>query len=406
MKLLDVTEFYSPSGGGVRTYLTEKCRWLATHSDWEHVVVVPGSEDVETQWAASRVHVLRGPPVPASPGYHFLIAGRRLAELVRRERPDVIEVGSPYLAPWLARRAARGAGVRVSLVAFVHENPRLYARRLPWVVRAPLDAFLSMYLRTAHANVDLAVAAGAENLAGLGVVSTAVVPLGVDTELFHPRQRDPAWRSEIGAAPDQRVVLYVGRLSAEKGLGVPLATLDEVFGATGALLVLIGEGHLRPKLERTARVRPDALRVLPFELDRARLARAVASADLFLAPCPFETFGLAALEAMASGLPVVGVDAAGIGRLLAGEGGEGGGADWGRTYRVGDAADCARATRELLASDIAGAGRRARAEAVERYSWDRTFTELFGLYRRLAHQPAGASRANSSAPSAAPSISV
>jgi alpha-1,6-mannosyltransferase len=401
VKLLDVTEFYSATGGGVRTYLAEKCRWLATGSDWEHVVVVPASRDAQTRWAASRVHLLRGPPVPASPGYHFLLAGRKLAELVRRERPDVIEVGSPYLAPWLARRAARQTGVQARVVTFVHEDPRLYARRLPWLLRAPLDALLAAYLRAAHANVDLAVAAGAESFSGLGVKDTAVVSLGVDTDVFHPRRRDAQWRVEVGATSGQPVLLYAGRLSAEKGLGVPLDALDEIHQATGARLVLIGEGHLRPKLERAARARPDALRVLPFERDRARLARAYASADLCFAPCPYETFGLAALEAMASGLPVVGVAAGGIGRLL-----DGAEREWGRTYRVGDAYDCARATRELLATDVAAAGRGARAAALRHYRWDRTFTELFGLYRRLVLQPAGASRTNSNTPSAAPSISV
>jgi glycosyltransferase involved in cell wall biosynthesis len=79
---------------------------------------------------------------------------------------------------------------------------------------------------------------------------------------------------------------------------------------------------------------------------------------------------------MASGLPVVGVAAGGIGRLLFG-------ADWGRTYRAGDAADCARAVLELAALDLRELGGRARAAAVASYGWDRTFSELVGLYRRL-----------------------
>ena len=368
MKLLDVTEFYSPTGGGVRTYLTEKCRWLATRSraEWEHVVVVAGPRDAEMRWARSHVYALSGPAVPASPGYHFLVAARKLAAIVRRERPDVIEVGSPYLAPWLARRAARDSGAR--LVAYVHENPRLYARRAAGLV--------TRYLRAAHRGFHLAVAASEANLSGLGVPRTAVIPLGVDTELFHPARRDPAWKGEVGANAGQAVALYVGRLSAEKGLDVVLAALPEIHAVTGARLVLIGEGHLRRRLERAARAQPGMLAVLPFESDRARLARAYASADLFLAPCPYETFGLAALEAMASGLPVVGVDSAGIGRLLTD-------ADWGRLYRVGDARECSRAVRELLALDLPALGRRARTVVEERYGWGRTFGELFALYADL-----------------------
>ena len=366
MKLLDVTEFYSPQGGGVRTYLAEKARWLAPRHDVQHVIVVPSNRTAVDQWERSRAYLVRGPAVPASPGYHFLVAARSVADIVRREQPDVIEVGSPYFAPWLARRAARGT--RARLVAFVHENPRLYAGRAAGLV--------ARYLRAAHSGFDLAVAAGADNLVGLGVPRTAVVPLGVDTALFHPARRDPGWKPEIGAAAEQSVALYVGRLSAEKGLNLVLDALPALHAVTRVRLVLIGEGHLRRRLERAARRRPEMLTVLPFEPDRARLARAYASADLFVAPCPYETFGLAALEAMASGLPVVGVGAAGIGRLLER-------ADWGRTYRVGDAGDCARALRELLALDLRAAGRRARAVAVERYGWDRTFSDLLALYEEL-----------------------
>ena len=387
MKLLDVTEFYSPRGGGVRTYLLEKARWLASRADVEHTIAVPADRTETTVWERSRVHLLRGPGVPASPGYHFLIAGRQLARIVERERPDVIEVGSPYVAPWLVRRATRGTAAR--LVAFVHENPRLYA--------GALAAPVGVYLRAAHRDFDLAVAASPDNLGGLGVARTAVVPLGVDTTTFHPARRDPAWRAAIGAAPGQPVALYVGRLSAEKGLDVVLEAAPEIHRTTGTRIVLIGEGHLRRRLEAAARAQPDVLRVLPFEPDRARLARAYSSADLFLAPCRFETFGLAALEAMASGLPVVGVAAAGIGRLLDG-------ADWGRTYRAGDAGDCARAVCDLVALDLAAAGRRARACAVARYGWERTFSELLELYRGLLARDAAS--ASSRAPSAAGTMSV
>jgi alpha-1,6-mannosyltransferase len=396
MKLLDVTEFYSPRGGGVRRYLIEKARWVATQRDLEHVVVIPSDRDAVTQWERSRVYLVRGPGVPASPGYHFLIAARKLTAIVRDVRPDVIEVGSPYLAPWLMRAAARGTSAR--LAAFVHENPRLYLARRAQPARAVFDRFLARYLRAAHRGFDLLVAASSDNFFAADVASRAVIPLGVDSELFHPLRRDPAWRHEVGALPPQCVALYVGRLSAEKGLDTLLEALPEIHRATGLRLVMIGAGHLYARLEGLSRRLPEMLTVLPFEELGVRLARAYASADLFLAPCPYETFGLAALEAMASGLPLVGVRAAGIGRLLSD-------ADWGRTYRPGDPSDCARAVSELAATDLRAAGRRARDVAVSRYSWDRTFTELFALYRRLLDS-ASELRANKATPSTALSINV
>ena len=405
MKVLDVTEFYSPLGGGVRTYLTEKARWLAARSDVEHVIVVSSDRDELEWWHRSRVYRVRGPGVPASPGYHLLLSRGKLAAIVRRERPDIIEIGSPYLAPWLVRRAVRGLSAR--LVGFLHEDARtLYVEHVlswaPQPVRALAGWLLSRYLRAAHSGFDLGVAAtprGGETLAAFGVREIATVPLGVDTELFHPARRDPAWKTEVGASPQQPVALYVGRFSTEKCLDVVLEALPAVHDVTGLRLVLIGEGHRRKRFERLARGRPEMLAVLPFEPDRVRLARAYASADLFIAPCPYETFGLAAIEAMASGLPVVGVAAAGIGCLLDG-------VEWGRTYRAGDGRDCARAVRELLQSDPREAGRRARAAAVARYSWERTFGELLALYRRVVQCRPSQPRPKSSPPSAAPSKSV
>ena len=404
MKLLDITEFYSPEGGGVRTYLAAKARWLGTQPDIEHVMVLSAGSDGFEQWGRTRVHLVRGPSVPASPGYHFLLSARKLSAIFERERPDVIELGSLYLAPWLVRRAARG--LRARLVAFLHEDTRaIYTgHALGWaprVVRSLADRLVARYLTAALRDCDLAVAAtaaGARTLAALGVAETAVVPLGVDTALFRPDARDPTWKTGVGASPEQPVALYVGRLSTGKCLRVVVAALPRIHAATGLKLVLIGAGHQRRWLERWSRAHPGMLSVLPYEPDRRRLARAYASADLCIAPGPYETFGLAAVEAMASGLPVVGVGAGAIGELLHG-------ADWGVTYRAGDAADCARAVGAMLAAG-AQAGVRARAVACERYSWDRTFTSLAERYRRMVQRWPSPPRANRTAPSAAPRISV
>jgi alpha-1,6-mannosyltransferase len=117
------------------------------------------------------------------------------------------------------------------------------------------------------------------------------------------------------------------------------------------------------------------LAVLPYERDRAGLARALASADLYVAPFAMETFGLAAVEAMACGLPVVGVGSGAIADLLAQ-------AEWGRMFAPGEAADFARATQDLVGQDLKALGARARS-AAERFAWRRTFTDLSRVYYSL-----------------------
>ncbi|MDH4046105.1 MAG: glycosyltransferase, partial [Gemmatimonadota bacterium] len=107
LKVLDLTEFFSPLGGGVRTYLSAKARWFAGREDHSHVLVVPGARDAKREWLGSTRYEIGGPPAPASPGYHILTGWGRLRRILERERPDVVELGSIYLAPWFLRQAMR-----------------------------------------------------------------------------------------------------------------------------------------------------------------------------------------------------------------------------------------------------------------------------------------------------------
>ncbi len=382
MNLLDVTEFYSPLGGGVRTYLAAKARWIAARPEIEHAVVVSSERDRLETVGRTRIYHVRGPAVPGSPGYHFLLGGGRLAHVVAQERPDVIEIGSPFLAPWLTRRAVRRASPPHNplLVGFFHSDERTVwlnhvLRRAPASLREIADALLTRYLRSVHRLYHATVVTSATaraSLQAIGCGDSHLVPLGTDVDVFRPERRDPAWRREVGAPDDAVVALYVGRLSTEKNLDVVVRALPDL-ARHRVYVLLMGEGHQRDRLVALAAEHPDWLRVLPFEPDRERLARAYASADLCLAPGPYETFGLAAIEAMASGLPVVGASAGGIGELLR----EAPGA---KTFEADDPADLVRAVSRLTFHDSRLA---VRNWVVTRYSWDRTFDALFGLYRGL-----------------------
>jgi alpha-1,6-mannosyltransferase len=382
LKLVDLTEFYSPLGGGVRSYLTAKARWLASQPNIDHVILVSGGRDGVNEVHRSRLVQIKGPPIPASPGYHFMTSTRRISRMVRELRPDVIEVGSPYAAPWIAGRAARNTSTK--LVSVHHSDiPTVIAghflERAPHAVQAGTAAALTRYLARAFRSFDACVVASnaaQDTLEQSGLPRVVRIPLGTDIECFHPDRRDVRWREEVGAAADQPIALYVGRLAPEKELEFALSVLPDVHAKTGIRLVMIGEGHLRSRFEALAHAYPNWLTVLPFESNPDRLARAYASADLFLAPCPFETFGLAAVEAMASGLSVVGVAQGGIGELLEH-------ATWGRSYRRGDRAGLARAATEVLKAGPRTLGRAARRVAEQHYSWERTFGTLAKLYRDL-----------------------
>ncbi len=400
MKLLDVTEYHSPVGGGVTTYLHTKAQWLAGRPDVEHVIVLSSASDGVEQWYRSRVYHLAGPPVPASPGFYFLLGAGRLREILRRERPDVIELGSPFLAPWLIQYAARGLGP--ALVGYFHDDLQAVwvdhgLAGAPLLVRRVARAVVGWYVRAVYRRLAHTIAptpAGAAVLSRLGIRDVSIVPLGVDTEQFHPRRRDPTWKTEVGATEGTAVALYVGRLAREKELALLVTALPWLSAKCPVKLVVIGEGHMRSRLQALAGERPDQLTVLPFESDRSKLARAYASADLFVNPCPYETFGLATVEAMASGLPVVAPATGASAELLRGGGGV--------TFTPQDAGDLVRAVGQLLRADRATLGAEAR-RAAETLSWDRAFAEQFALYARLANgrRPVHIEWPNSTAPSRA-----
>jgi alpha-1,6-mannosyltransferase len=378
LKVLDLTEFFSPKGGGVRTYLTAKAQWCADRTDVRHVIVVPGPASRVREWYGSRRYDIGGPPVPASPGYHVLARPGALAEILERELPDVIELGSIYSAPWVLRAAT--TGMRIPQVGFFHMDlvgaaVRTLGRDWPAFARTVTRGTLSTYLRAAYARCWCVVGASAASVDAIraaGIPHPRFAPFGVDLTTFRPEAADPSWKREVDAI-DRPVALYVGRLTIEKNLRVALDALPALHRSLGLKLVLIGEGGWRPHLEAMAARDPHLLAVLPYETDRVRLARAYASADLYIAPSPHETFGIAALEAAACGLPIVGANGGALAERLTG-------AIWGRTFEPGSTASLGDAVEALLGADPCAA-RQAAREAASKYGWGRTFETLLGVYR-------------------------
>jgi len=364
----------------VRTYLSAKSAWIARQPGLEHVIVVPGPKSERATDGRTTTYTVAGPPAPGSPGYHVLWNASRLRRILAEERPGAIEIGSVYTAPWLLRLARRAHPAPV--VGFVHMDlpgavGRGLARFRDWVANLA-TASTAAYMRAAYARCTALVVtsqAAHDALIRAGLPEPHVVPMGLDLERFRPDRRDPSWREEIGIADERPVGLYVGRLAGEKDVEVLSAALPELHRRTGMTMAFIGEGRLRSRLEALEREEPQMLRVLGFERDRDRLARAYASADLCFAPCPHETFGLAALEAAACGARVVGAGSGAVGELLAGSA-------WGRTFVPGKPDSLVNAAADALAIDRDAASRDAR-RAAEPYTWDRTFTRLLEIYRGL-----------------------
>ena len=136
-----------------------------------------------------------------------------------------------------------------------------------------------------------------------------VIPLGVDLDLFHPTDKDAA-RAELGLDEDQRIVLFVGRIEPLKGLDILInaaAMLESDVDCS--VLVVGGDDTARSQVARLrelARERGIEHRVaFVGAVDHDRLPLYYNAADVCVVPSHYESFGLVAVEAMASGVPVV-----------------------------------------------------------------------------------------------------
>ena len=374
--VLDITEYFSATSGGIRTYLLEKQRWVEGHPETREVLVVPGAADAVADGAGTRTYTRRGPRIPFNAPYRFLLSPRVVRRVVEHERPDLIEIGSHLVVPWVARSAARRLGVPI--VWFYHGHlPHLIAPdHHRGVAQRRLETLAWAHVRRLARGVRAVLVASrylAAELAAHGVGSAVQVPLGVDLTHFHPRRRSTQARARLGL-PEGPLALFAGRFAREKRLDTVLDAWAEVERRTGARLAFVGDGPQAAALMRH-RYAPRVL-WLPFERDRERFADLLAAVDLYLAPGPYETFGLSALEAMACGTPVLSVDRGGVAERVADSGA-------GATYPFNDAAGLAARAIALLGEDLSALGEKGRAFAEARHSWDAAFTAIFDVYRRV-----------------------
>jgi alpha-1,6-mannosyltransferase len=379
LKALDITKFFGPTTGGIRTYLLEKSNYVQQHAELRHVVVVPGEKDLVTEAGGTRWYHLAGPPIPTQAPYRFLLSRRRFAAILEEERPDIIEVGSPYLVPWIARRAARP--LNIPLVWFFHTNfPRIIAPRLDrnGLFRRAAGRLADRYVGRLAPVFDAAVGASrvaVDALTGAGFRRVERIPLGVSLSVFHPRRKEYAGRTRRSRGlPEGPLAIFIGRLAREKELGLVIDAWPAVEKATGTTLVLVGDGPSRAHFQ--ARSKASRVVWLPYERNREQLADLLAAADIYLAPGPAETFGLAALEALASGLPVVASDQGAVRELIEASGA-------GVVNPEPTANAMAESIIALLGQDLPRLGAMGRQYAELHHPWEKVFDQLFSFYRRV-----------------------
>ncbi|MFC7495464.1 MULTISPECIES: glycosyltransferase [unclassified Nocardioides] len=360
MRIAQLANFVGPTSGGMKNAVAALGQGYV-EAGVERLLVVPGSRDARLTTEHGDVLQLRAPRVGG--GYRLIVEPWRVTEALDEFAPTSVEVSDKStLLPvtgWARRNDVRS-------VLFSHER---------------LDAMLA--LRTGRATTSVASVAVLNRVLvrrfdaivvtsdyALGEFATPAaragtpihrVSLGVDLENFRPASHD----RRIGPLR----LVHVGRLSREKSPHLAVATAVELHRRGVPLrLDVYGAGPHRDELERIAGSAPVVFH--GHVASRAHLAARIARADVALSVCPAETFGLAVLEALACGTPVVTADVGGARELVDDRCG-----DWGRP----DAASLADAVLRLASRPVRVTRDAARQRA-ETFPWRSTVEQMLDVH--------------------------
>lgn len=406
MHLVDITMFYAAEGGGVSTYLNAKSRWLSRFGWVRHTIFSsnvsshgshPGGPDcaracftdcsracvtdcargcsTDCVHARTMPRLVRVPAValPGIHGYRMPLSVAAAARRLTAARPDLIEAGDAGHCAWAALRLRQRLGIPA--IAFYHSDlPRLVLNRFGGTASRGSRKYLAHLYRefdTVLAPSRLMV----RELNDMGVTQALHQPLGIDSDIFHPRRRRDGLRAALGLPHDTRLLVYAGRFTADKKLPLLLDAVRRL-GRPYHLLLVGGGAALPPHPQ---------LSIMPFKRDQRELAGVLASCDLLVHPGDCETFGLIVLEAMACGLPVVGTLAGAVAELVDD--------DTGILARPNDVDSLAGAIEAVYARDLASLGANARRKAHEHYDWNQVFPQLMQRYGSLLAARPGAPRA-------------
>jgi alpha-1,6-mannosyltransferase len=384
MKVCDLTQFYSPFSGGVKRYLQEKIDYVqnCTATD-KHVLVIPGAKSAAKANGRSRVYTIRSPLVSRTAQYRALLNLRGVEEILERERPDVIESGDPYQLGWRAVKIGRA--LKIPVIGFYHSHfPEAYlrssAKLLGKTATRRVMKLSRAYVRRLY-NQHAATLVASERLAQVlrdwGVHNVRVLSLGVNIDIFRPRDSDrEATRASLKNSAGRKLLLYVGRLAKEKNT----RTLFRAFQILQRRrpkefnLLVIGDGPEGTQL-RKLQTRCDNVSWIKYCAEPRELARYYRATDLFVHPGVQETFGLVALESQACGTPVVGIRGSAMDDLIFH-----GQSDW---ALENSAEALAEAVERFATKPLSMLGKAAAERIGRLHSWPRVFERLFCIYREV-----------------------
>lgn len=366
MRIAQLANFIGPASGGMKTALEALgSGYVAAGVD--RLLVIPGPTDATTSTALGDVVQLRAPRVGG--GYRLIVEPWRVIQVLEDYRPTSVELSDKLTLLPVARWARRNG---VGSVLFSHERlDDMIALRTGLEAGAKLSG--ALLNRLLVRSFDQVVVTSAYAQAEFQVLADAVgcpmvrVPLGVDLEVFRPR------RPQHRRGDSTIRLAHAGRMSREKSPQLAVATAAELHRrGLPVTMDVYGDGPHLDEIRAAAGRAP--VRFHGYVAGREDLSRHLAAADVSLSVCPGETFGLAVLEALASGTPVVTADRGGARELVDPASGE-----WGAPSPSALADAVERLVRRPERERRTGARRRA-----EEFPWSRTVDRMLAVHDHAA----------------------
>lgn len=384
MKIIDVAEFYTDQGGGVKTYINQKLR-AAKRLGHEMFIVAPHTKSGEEERFGGRVIWVKGPRLPLDPRYTILWRQKEVHKILNREKPDIVEGSSAWTGGWFAGQWDRGA--KKTLI--FHQDPvAVYPQTVLGQIFSldridRLFGFYWRFLQKLSGKYDATIVSGdwlKARLDKFGIHNPVSVPFGIDKEFFSPERRDSGLRakilSDLGLPEDAHLLISVSRHHPEKRLstiieGFKIASKKKPMG-----LIIFGGGPLKKWIEFKAKG-VEHLQLMGFTSNRSELADVMASCDYFVHGSAAETFGLVVAEAICSGLPIV-VPNSGGGIDMAGP-------DYAEIYETGNNKSLADALLKVTGrnrNELTEHCARAAKNSIR--TVDEHFDHLFSFYEELS----------------------
>lgn len=348
MKLIDVAEFYSEHGGGVKTYIDQKLRY-AKAMGVQAAIIAPGSENRKEVREDGIIFWVKAPPIPVDKNYHLFNNSDAIFEILDAEKPDVVEGSSPWLG---GKAVGRWQGDAVKSF-FVHQDPvsvypqMIFEKILNEKTVDFLFGWFWRYFRNISNNYDTTVVTTqwlSDRLTQQKFTRPEVVPFGIDKDLFSMHHRDQDLRRKMLQDcgiddPSAPLLISISRHHPEKHIGTMIKAIEKIGKDRPIGLYLIGDGPQRAWVEKKA-ADVKGIHVAGLIKDRHFIARALASSDAMLHCSGAETYGLVIAEAMCSGLPLIVPNRAGAYELSD--------PSYAEVHQVASSRSCVKAIEKLL----------------------------------------------------------